>query len=242
VLRSIIEDRGIPVKITAQQNLVLLDVEPSWRDDIASRLAAAGLADAGDLDPLDTGSMACPALPLCGLAVTEAERALPGLHAAVRAAMGRVGLGPAETLNMRVTGCPNGCARPYMAELGLVGDGPNSYQLWLGGGPGSTRLAELYEDRVKVGGFAGAVEPLLAYWASRRRPGEAFGDCLARAGMPAVRAYAEGYVSPADEAGLPAVGLPADLHGRLEATAAAAGLSPSHAAAQAVAAWLKTKE
>jgi sulfite reductase (ferredoxin) len=241
-LRAIIEEKGIPVKITAQQNLVLLNIEPAWRSDIASRLASAGLADAGDLDPLDIGSMACPALPLCGLAVTEAERALPGLHASVRAAMTRVGLGPSETLNMRVTGCPNGCARPYMAELGLVGDGPNSYQLWVGGGPGSTRLAELYSERVKVQNFGAAVEPLLAFWAGRRRPGEAFGDCLARAGLGAVRAYAEGYVSPADAAGLPAVGLPSDLHARLEAAAAAAGLSPAHAAAQAVAAWLKTKE
>jgi sulfite reductase (ferredoxin) len=241
-LRSIIEEKDIPVKITAQQNLVLLDIDPAWRADISARLAGAGLADAGDLDPLDIGSMACPALPLCGLAVTEAERALPALHATVRAAMTRVGLGPAETLNMRVTGCPNGCARPYMAELGLVGDGPNSYQLWVGGGPGSTRLAEVYAERVKVQAFGSAAEPLLAFWAATRRPGEAFGDALARAGLDKVRAFADGYVSPAEAAGLPTVGLPTDLHARLETAAAAAGLSSSHAAAQAVGAWLKGKE
>ena len=144
--------------------------------------------------------MACPALPLCGLAVTEAERALPALHARLRATMTRLGLGATESLAMRVTGCPNGCARPYAAELGLVGDGPNSYQLWTGGCAAGTRLNELYADRVKVQGFEEAVEPLLAFWAANRRPNETFGDCCARAGAVALRAYAAGYVGAAAEA------------------------------------------
>ncbi len=72
--------------------------------------------------------MACPALPLCGLAVTEAERGLPDLNRRFRVLLGRLGLG-SSTLVVRMTGCPNGCARPYMAEIGLVGDGPNSYQV-----------------------------------------------------------------------------------------------------------------
>lgn len=93
--------------------------------------------------------MACPALPLCGLAVTEAERAMGDFNARIRASLTKVGMG-SETMVVRMTGCPNGCARPYMAELGLVGDGPNSYQLYLGGNSNQTRLADLYADRVKV--------------------------------------------------------------------------------------------
>ncbi len=73
--------------------------------------------------------MACPALPLCGLATTEAERALPDINVRIRAALTRAGLPADEHLVVRMTGCPNGCARPYMAELGFVGDGPNSYQV-----------------------------------------------------------------------------------------------------------------
>jgi sulfite reductase (ferredoxin) len=86
------------------------------------------MADVVDLDVLDRLSMACPALPLCGLAITEAERGLPDVNTRVRALINKLGL-PDLELTMRMTGCPNGCARPYMAEIGFVGDGPNTYQV-----------------------------------------------------------------------------------------------------------------
>ena len=234
-LRAVIEAHDMPVLITAQQNLILTDIPPTAKTSIVSALAAAGVAvDLADLDPLDVASMACPALPLCGLAVTEAERALPALHARLRATMTRLGLGATESLAMRVTGCPNGCARPYAAELGLVGDGPNSYQLWTGGCAAGTRLNELYADRVKVQGFEEAVEPLLAFWAANRRPNETFGDCCARAGAVALRAYAAGYVGAAAEAALPKVALPAKIYAGLAAAAAAQGKSVHHVAADAL--------
>ena len=94
--------------------------------------------------------MACPALPLCGLAIGEAERSLPDVNRRIRSVMDRLGFAPDEHFVVRMTGCPNGCSRPYMAEIGLVGDGPNSYQLWLGGTPGQTRLAETYMERMKI--------------------------------------------------------------------------------------------
>lgn len=94
--------------------------------------------------------MACPALPLCGLAIGEAERGLPDINNRIRALMNKLGFGPEEHFHIRMTGCPNGCTRPYMAELGFVGDGPNSYQLWLGGTASQTRLAEPYMERMKV--------------------------------------------------------------------------------------------
>lgn len=94
--------------------------------------------------------MACPALPLCGLAISEAERGLPDVNLRIRNLLNKLGFDQAEQFCVRMTGCPNGCSRPYMAELGFVGDGPNSYQLWLGGSPAQTRLAEPYLDRMKV--------------------------------------------------------------------------------------------
>ena len=106
--------------------------------------------DVPDVDPLDRLSMACPALPLCGLAIAEAERGLPDLTKRLRALMSSLGFADTEAPKVRVTGCPNGCTRPYMGEIGFVGDGPNSYQLWLGGSPNQTRLAEPYMDRMKI--------------------------------------------------------------------------------------------
>ena len=106
--------------------------------------------DVPDIDPLDRLSMACPALPLCGLAIAEAERGLPDLNKRIRAIMSQQGFADSEAPVIRVTGCPNGCTRPYMAELGFVGDGPNSYQLWLGGSPNQTRLAEPFLERMKI--------------------------------------------------------------------------------------------
>ena len=103
-----------------------------------------------DLDEIDRKSMACPALPLCGLAIGEAERGLPDINKRIRALMDKLGFSQEESFVVRMTGCPNGCVRPYMAELGFVADGPNSYQLWLGGTATQTRLAEVYMDRVKV--------------------------------------------------------------------------------------------
>lgn len=240
-LRRVIEDNNLPVLITAQQNLILTDIAPALKNTVVSALAAAGLADIADVDPLDANSMACPALPLCGLAVTEAERALPALHARLRAVMTRLGFAADESLVMRVTGCPNGCARPYMAELGLVGDGPNSYQLWTGGCAAGTRLNELYAERVKVQAFDSAVEPLLAAWRAWRRPGEPFGDCCARVGCGALTEFAKGYVSPGDEAGLPKVAVPVAVYAGLQAEAEASGRSVAHVAADALARFAEKK-
>ena len=94
--------------------------------------------------------MACPALPLCGLAISEAERGLPDVNRRIRSLLGNLGFDESEQFVIRMTGCPNGCTRPYMAELGFVGDGPNSYQLWLGGTPSQTRLAEAFKERMKI--------------------------------------------------------------------------------------------
>ena len=201
-LRRVIERYELPVILTAQQNIVLTEVEPAWKQDIQDTLAKAGLLPVEDWDPIEAASMACPALPLCGLAVTEAERGLPDINARVRKLMTALGIED-EKMIVRMTGCPNGCARPYMAELGFVGDGPNSYQVWLGGSPNQTRLAEVYGERVKHDDIERELEPALALWRDQRRGGEAFGDFVARKGFDAIRAYGEHeheFLSPAPKA------------------------------------------
>jgi sulfite reductase (ferredoxin) len=139
--------------------------------------------------------MACPAMPLCGLAVTEAERTLPDINGRIRALLTKLGM-PNETFIVRMTGCPNGCARPYMAELGFVGDGPNSYQIYLGGNTSATRMAECFAERVKVKDLESFLEPIFVHFRDHRKgASESFGDYVARAGFPALKEFQAGYVS-----------------------------------------------
>merc|ERR1719230_31060 len=139
--------------------------------------------------------MASPAMPLCGLAIGEAERGLPGINARLRKVMNKCGLKD-ESMIIRMTGCPNGCARPYMAEIGFVGDGPNMYQIWLAGCPNQTRLAESFQERVKVKDFETFFEPIFYFFKTRKTEGEAFGDFCHRVGFDALREYQKAYVPP----------------------------------------------
>ncbi|KAG8653065.1 hypothetical protein MANES_06G163600v8 [Manihot esculenta] len=135
------------------------------------------------VDPLNLTAMACPALPLCPLAITEAERGTPDILKRVRAVFEKVGLKYDESVVIRVTGCPNGCSRPYMAELGFVGDGPNSYQIWLGGTPSQTTLARSFMDKVKIQDLEQVLEPLFYYWKQERQSKESFGEFTTRVGF-----------------------------------------------------------
>jgi sulfite reductase (NADPH) hemoprotein beta-component len=123
--------------------------------------------------------MACPALPTCGLALAESERALPGILTDVENLLAELGL-QEEELIIRMTGCPNGCARPYTAELALVGKGPNKYQLYLGGNEASTRLNRLYKDSVKSEEITSELRAVLARYTGERAAGERFGDFCQR--------------------------------------------------------------
>jgi sulfite reductase (ferredoxin) len=110
-LRLVIEEYNLSVRLTPNQNIVLCDIQPSWRDAIENALRAVGIVPPHELDSIDRFSMACPALPLCGLAIGEAERGLPNVNVRVRALLDRLGLA-GETIVMRMTGCANGCAVP----------------------------------------------------------------------------------------------------------------------------------
>lgn len=190
-LREIIEKYNLNVRLTPNQNLILCDIRNAWKRPITKALAQGGFLEPKYVDSLNITAMACPALPLCPLAITEAERGIPDLLKRARAVFDKVGLKYNESLVIRVTGCPNGCARPYMAELGLVGDGPNSYQIWLGGTPNQTSIARTFMNKVKVQNLEKVFEPLFYYWKRKRQSKESFGDFTNRVGFEKLQEWVD---------------------------------------------------
>lgn len=189
VLREIVEKYDLSVRLTPNQNLILCDVRSRWKEEISRSLRQGGLLDPYQADNLNLTSMACPALPLCPLAITEAERGAPDILHRIRNMFYKVGLRVTQSLVVRITGCPNGCARPYMAELGFVGDGPNSYQIWLGGTTSQTRLAQTFMEKVKIQDLEKVLTPLFRAWKLKRSAGESFGDYTIREGFEYLRNY-----------------------------------------------------
>ncbi len=133
------------------------------------------------LTPLARWALACPALPTCGLALTEAERVRGDLVAQVEAGLRAHGLAD-ERISLRITGCPNGCVRTYAGDIGIVGRVPGSYAIYVGGDFAGTRLSFRLHERVLEADIGAALRPLFAAFATRRGPGEGFGDFCARLG------------------------------------------------------------
>ncbi len=184
-LRRLVETYQLEIRVTPNQDLLLCNIGSAQRSSVREGLAALGVESPEAPAALARHALACPALPLCGLAVTEAERGLPAILERLDAQLQRLEI--EKSILVRVTGCPNGCARPYMAELGLVGSGPDHYQLWLGGAPNLTRLAEPYLDRLPLEDLETTLEPLLLSWkaAGGRR---SLGDHVVKLGRDAVGA------------------------------------------------------
>jgi sulfite reductase (NADPH) hemoprotein beta-component len=178
-LRQVVQRFRPEIRLTPSQNLILADVRSEDRGSITGLLAEGGVPVERQAPPTRRASMACPALPTCGLALAESERFLPELLARLEGLLAEVGLAEEEIV-VRMTGCPNGCARPYVAELGLVGRAPGRYQIYLGGNAASTRLNRVYRDNVKEAELIGELRPLLTRFAQTRSAGERFGDWCAR--------------------------------------------------------------
>jgi sulfite reductase (NADPH) hemoprotein beta-component len=166
--------------ITPNQNLVLADIPTSQRNAVASLLAEHGIDR--PFGGLRRNAVACVALPTCGLALAESERYLPDLVTRLEDELEKHGLRE-EEITIRMTGCPNGCARPYMAEIGLVGRSPGLYNLYLGGAHEGTRLSKLHRRDLDDDGIITALAPLFASYAKERTSGERFGDWAIRAGV-----------------------------------------------------------
>jgi len=186
-LREVVERYQPALILMPTQDLILADVEDSDRDAIETTLRAHGVQFAEDLLPVHRWSMACPALPTCGLALTEAERIRTPMSDRIAEVMARYGLAQ-ERLSIRITGCPNGCARPYAGDIGLVGRMPGHFALYVGGDFEGTRLNWRLLDRVPENDIPETLAPLFAEFARARKSSEGFGDFLYRLGQERVTA------------------------------------------------------
>ena len=166
---------------TANQNVIIANVTAAGRKSIDAILARHGIA-VGTSSGLRRNSMACVAMPTCALALAESERFLPELISAIEAVLDRAGLRD-DDIVIRMTGCPNGCARPYLAEIGLVGRGPGLYNLYLGAAFDGSRLNKVVAQDVDAARIVATLEPMFQRYAKERDIGERFGDFVIRAGF-----------------------------------------------------------
>lgn len=188
-LRALAEIHKGSFRLTPNQNLIVADIAPSERPTIERLLTEHGLDPHAKHSALRLNSLACVALPTCGLAMAEAERYLPELVTKIETIVARHGL-EQEPITIRMTGCPNGCARPYISEIGLTGRAPGKYNLYLGGGFHGERLNKMYLENVGESAILDALDKVLGHYARDRAPQEHFGDFAVRAGY--VRAVTEG--------------------------------------------------
>ena len=169
------------IRLTAHQSMILTDVEEDQRDTLTQILQQHGVPLSEDTSNVRRWSMACVALPTCGLSITDAERALPGMLDEMDKVLERLGMAD-EKFIFRMTGCPNGCARPYNADIGLVGKSKGKYTLFLGGNRIGTRLAFIYKDQVPAEEVIQEVEQVLRHFKDHRDGDESFGDFCNRLG------------------------------------------------------------
>jgi sulfite reductase (ferredoxin) len=178
-LREIVTDLRPGVRLTGQQNLLLTDLDAGGVEAVERILREHGVTPPLELSAARRFSLACPALPTCGLAVAESERAIPGILDQFEAELESLGLRDTP-LTIRMTGCPNGCARPYTADLAFVGRSLGLYNVYVGGSLAGDRLVDLFRADVAIEDLLSSVRPLLARWASERLNGEGLGDFYQR--------------------------------------------------------------
>jgi sulfite reductase beta subunit-like hemoprotein len=191
-LREVVSRFGLDPIATPQQDLLLSNIRDADRRLVEAVLRAHGVTLAEQLSPLRLWSLSCTALPTCGQALTEGERAHDPMLSDVESVLARHGL-LGERISLRLTGCPNGCARPYAGDIGVVGRSPGLYALFVGGDFEGTRLNFPVADKVPQAAVGATLEPVFVAWKAGRAPGEGFGDYCARIGAEATR----GLLSPA---------------------------------------------
>ncbi len=241
VLRQIVKTYELPMRVTPHHNIVFYDIDPGDKKDIQELLDRAGIVKETDLDPLVRHAMACPALPTCGLAIAESERAIPDILVRLRSLLNKLNL-KQEHFVVRMTGCPNGCARPYLAEVGFVGQKPGKYQVWLGADPHQTRLAEPYQDDMPIEELEKTLEPLLAYFKSDREEEESFGDFCHRIGFDKLREFSATYKPKSTSKTRHRIRIRDEIYDRLKAESARRGKPMSQIATEAIDGYLKQQE
>jgi sulfite reductase (ferredoxin) len=188
-VRTIVEKTGAGVRLTPQQDALICDIDTASRPVVEGILAEHGVQRPENLALLQKWSMSCPAIPTCGLAISESERALPGIVDGLEAELRGLGLAK-ERISVRMTGCPNGCARPYQAEIGIVGRSGDKYTLFLGGSTLGTRLGVVFQDLVPRDQIAPLLKKVLGHYKAEHSTGESFGDYCHRLGTERLCAVA----------------------------------------------------
>jgi len=185
-LRKIIETVRCDVRISAQQDVLLCNIDPACKATVDSLLNEYGIPRPENLSMVQKWSMACPAIPTCPLAITESERALPGVVDQLETVLADLGLDQ-EPISVRMTGCPNGCARPYQSEIGLVGRGGTKYTVYIGGDSFGRRLNAELQDGVPIEQIVPKLTTIFRSFKAERQPGESFGDFCHRVGLEKLR-------------------------------------------------------
>jgi len=180
-LREIANIHNGDFRLTANQNLIIANVSSHKKKKIEDLIQTYGLTDGKHGSALRRNSMACVALPTCGLAMAESERYLPSLLDKIEPMLAEHGL-QEEDIVIRMTGCPNGCARPMLAEIAFIGKAPGKYNMYLGGGFSGHRLNKLYKENIGEAEILDSLRPIIAHYAKERHDGEHFGDFAIRAG------------------------------------------------------------
>jgi sulfite reductase (ferredoxin) len=188
-LRAVVQRYSPTLAITPQQNLLLGGFAEEEKGEVEALLRSYGVPLVEDLTMVRRHAMACPALPTCGLALAEAERFLPEVIDQLEPMVAELGLGQ-EEFSIRMTGCPNGCARPYVADIGLVGRTLGKYNIYLGGNMEGTRLNALYQELVPAAALPEAIRAVLIAYLDGRQNGERIGDWAARVGVDAIQSAA----------------------------------------------------
>ncbi|MFM7037924.1 MAG: NADPH-dependent assimilatory sulfite reductase hemoprotein subunit [Planctomycetaceae bacterium] len=181
-LRTILKRFGMEVRLTPLQSLIFCDINPSDKAEINRLLDEHGILPVEKLSLIRRYAIACPAFPTCGLSITESERALPGVIDGLDVEIARLGL-QNHRIAVHMTGCPNGCARPYTPDIGLVGKAAGKYTVFVGGNPQGTRLGFIYRDMVPLDDLVPTLIPLLTAYKAGRNGSESFGDYCTRMGL-----------------------------------------------------------
>jgi sulfite reductase (ferredoxin) len=188
-LRAVVERFGPSLRLTPMQDVLLCGLSGADLPAVEAVLEQHGVRRPEQVSPSRRQSISCPAIPTCGLAISEAERALPGILDQLETALATLGL-EQETVTVRMTGCPNGCARPYQSDVGIVGRSGDKYVVYVGGRALGDRLNYELRDLTPRAEIVPTLVPLLRRWQGERQPGEGFGDFCARIGQASARATA----------------------------------------------------
>ncbi len=187
-LREVCHELQPEIRLTAHQSLLFCNVEEKDRSRLESMIKRRGLPLVSEISNVRRWSIACVALPTCGLAITESERVLPSVIDDMEKSLADLGLDK-ELFTVRMTGCPNGCARPYNADIGLVGKAKGKYTLYVGGARLGTRLGFIYRDMIPLEGIVETLTPLFVAFQGNRQGNESFGDFCARLGLEGLNAF-----------------------------------------------------